>query len=60
MAVALGQVPLVDPEAARVDQAGTQVGDDLRLGEGQPSAAQVDDPAGITADLQGAGGLLPG
>jgi hypothetical protein len=60
IAVALGQAPLVDPEAARVDQPGAQVGDDLRFGEGEPSAAQVDDPAGIAADLEGAGGLLPG
>jgi hypothetical protein len=60
IAVTLGQAPLVDPEAARVDQPGAQVGDDLRFGEGEPSAAQVDDPAGIAADLEGAGGLPPG
>ena len=60
LAVALGQAPLVDPEAARVDQPGAQVGGDRRFGEGQTAAIQVDGPAGITADLQGAGGLLPG
>jgi hypothetical protein len=60
LAVTLGQAPLVDPEAARVDQAGAQVGDDLRFGEGQPPVTQIDGPAGIAVDLQGAGGLLPG
>jgi hypothetical protein len=60
MAVALRQPPLVDLEAARVDQPGSQVGDELRLGERQPSVAQVDGSAGIAVDLEGAGGLLPG
>ena len=60
LAVALSQAPLVDPEAARVDQAGAQVGDDLRFGEGEPPVPQVDGPAGIAVDLEGAGGLLLG
>jgi hypothetical protein len=60
LAVPLGQAPLVDAQAARVDQPGAQVGGDVRFGEGQTAAGEVNGPAGITADPQGAGGPLPG
>jgi hypothetical protein len=60
LTVALRQAPLVDPEAARVDQPGAQVGGDVRFGEGQTAAFEVNGPAGIAADPQRAGGPLPG